>query len=133
MSRCSRFGPTWAGPAATPGDQRTGSVRRADRRLFVLVPDQRPTEHGTPEEADLSGAVAGDRSETSAAGEEPVPRLDQAELVALGIGEHDMGLVRPLADVDVAGAEREQRSTDSCWSSSDVVVRSRWRRLGPVF
>ena len=43
-----------------------------------------------------------------AVGEEVVARLDDAELVALGIGEHDVALLRALADVDVPGAELER-------------------------
>ena len=40
--------------------------------------------------------------------EEVVARLDDAELVALGVGEHNMSLVRALTDVDVAGAQSER-------------------------
>ena len=36
-----------------------------------------------------------------------------------------------LADVDVAGAERHELDHRCRWSSSDVVVRSRWSRFGP--
>src|SRR3954469_22754900 len=86
----------------TPGDERARAVRSPDRGFLVLIPDQRPSERRAPEVPDLWRAVARDRSETSAAGEERVARLDNAELVALGVGEHDMRLVRPLTDVDVA-------------------------------
>ena len=92
----------------TPGDERTGAVRRADRGFFVLIPDQRPSERFAPEVPDLARTVARDRSETSAGGEEGVARLDDAELVAFGVGEHDMVVVGRLTDVDVAGAELDQ-------------------------
>ena len=79
-----------------------------DRGLFVLIPDQRPSERVAPEVPDRSRTVAGDRSEASAAGEEGVVRLDDAELVAFGVGEHDVSVVGTLTDVDVAGAELDQ-------------------------
>src|SRR5438477_1651286 len=96
------------GNRRTPGDERTGAVRRADRGFFVLIPDQRPSERFAPEVPDLPRTVTRDRSETSAACEEGVVRLDDAELVAFGVGEHDVTLVRALTDVDVAGAELDQ-------------------------
>ena len=74
----------------TPGDHRTGEVGRANRGLFVLIPDQRPSQRLAPEVADRPRAIAVDRSQTWACREEVVGRLDDAELVALGIGEHDM-------------------------------------------
>jgi len=40
--------------------------------------------------------------------EEVVARLDDAELVTFGVGEHDMTLFRSLTDVDVPGAESER-------------------------
>ena len=39
---------------------------------------------------------------------EAVGRLDDAELVPLGVGEHDVGVVGVLSDLDVAPAERRQ-------------------------
>src|SRR5207237_10543230 len=96
------------GNRRTPGDERTGAVRRADRGFFVLIPDQRPSERFAPEVADLWRTVARDRSETSAVSEEGVVRLDDAELVALGVGEHDMIVVWALTDINVAGPELDQ-------------------------
>nr|BFE73680.1 hypothetical protein GCM10020092_069810 [Actinoplanes digitatis] len=58
--------------------------------------------------ADLAGAVAGQRTEEPAARQEPVARLDDAELVALGVGEHDVLLVRQLPDVVVLPAELQR-------------------------
>src|SRR5207237_2500726 len=69
----------------TPGDEGTSAVRRADRGFFVLIPDQRPSERFAPEVPDLPRTVTRDRSETSAACEEGVVRLDDAELVAFGV------------------------------------------------
>src|SRR5262249_53608830 len=61
-----------------------------------------------PERPDLLRTLARKRSDESAVGEEFVVRLDDAELVAFGVGEHDMTLLRALADVDVPGAESER-------------------------
>jgi hypothetical protein len=73
-----------------------------------LIPDQRPAQHGAPEDPDISRAVAGDRPESAAPGEELVGRLDQTELVAVGIGENDVLVVGTLADIDVPSAEIEE-------------------------
>src|SRR5207249_11017283 len=75
---------------------------------FVLIPDQRPSKRFAPEVADLPRTVARDRSEPSAVSQEGIVRLDDAELVAFGVGEHDMIVVWALTDVDVAGAELDQ-------------------------
>src|SRR5258708_5157052 len=90
-----------------PGDLRT-AVRRANRGLLVLIPDQRPAERFAPEIPDLLRPVARERSDESAPGEEVVARPDDAELVAFGAREHDMTLLRALATVDVPGAEPER-------------------------
>src|SRR5437867_182955 len=92
----------------TPSDGRTGAVRRADRGFFVLIPNQRPAKRCAPEVADFPRTVARDRPEASAIGEEGVVRLDDTELIAFGIGEHDMLIVWALTDVDVAGAALDQ-------------------------
>src|SRR5438270_10167365 len=92
----------------TPGDERTGAVRGADRGFFVLIPDQRPSERGAPEVPNLSRTVAINRSESTALSEKRIVRLDDAELVAFGVGEHDMRFVWALTDVDVAGTELDQ-------------------------
>ena len=85
------------------------TVRGLDRGLLVLVPHQRPAQRLGPEEPDLPGAVAGELAEAAAAGQEGVAGLDHAELVALGIGQHDVSLFRELSDVEMAGAELERR------------------------
>src|SRR5215475_13397838 len=90
-----------------PGDLRT-AVRRANSGLLVLIPDQRPAQRFAPEVPDLLRTVARKRSDESAVGEEVVVRLDDAELVAFGVCEHNMTLLRTLANVDVPGAERER-------------------------
>src|SRR5215212_6190763 len=90
-----------------PRDLRT-AVRRADRRLLVLVPDHWPAQRLAPEVPDLLRTVARERSDESAVGEEVVARLDDAELIALGVGQHHMALLRALTDVDVPGAEFER-------------------------
>ena len=106
-SKCSRF---FAGlrphRRTTPRDLRA-AARRLDRGLLILVPDQRPAQCLAPEVADLLRAVAGQLTEEPAAGEEVVARLDDAELVALGIGEHHVLLLRELPDVEVPAAEPE--------------------------
>ena len=107
-SRCSRFLPRFGRhrrPA--PGDLRP-AVRRPDRGLLVLVPDQRPAERLAPEVPDLLGAVAGERAEKPQSARNALPGLDDAELVALRVGQHDVALLRPLADVDVPAAELER-------------------------
>src|SRR5438477_6420407 len=96
------------GNRRTPGDERTGPVRRADRGFFVLIPDQRPSERFAPEVPDLWRTVARDRSETSAVSEKGIVRLDDAQLVAFGVGEHDMTLAWILTDVDVVAAELDK-------------------------
>ncbi len=93
---------------STPLDDRTSAVGCTDRRLVVLVPDQRPTEYLAPELADLACAVGIDRPETRAAGKEVAVRRNDAELVSLGIGEHDMTFFLPLADVHAARASFDQ-------------------------
>src|SRR5438093_13327911 len=88
-----------------PGNERTSAVRRADRGFFVLIPDQRPSERFAPEVPDLWRTVARNRSETSAVSEEGIVRLDDAELVAFGVGEHDMNVLWVLTYVDVDGGD----------------------------
>src|SRR5258707_12536513 len=90
-----------------PGDLRT-AARRANRGLLGLIPDQRPAQRFAPEVPDLLRTVARKRSDESAIGEEVVFRLDDAELVAFGVCEHNMTLLRALTDVDVPGAESER-------------------------
>jgi hypothetical protein len=90
----------------TPRDLRA-AARRADRGLLVLVPHQRPAQRRGPEVSDPRRAVAGQRPDEPAVRQERVARLDHAELVALGVGEHHVALLRALTDVDVPGAERE--------------------------
>src|SRR5258707_5572365 len=90
-----------------PGDLRT-AARRANRGLLVLIPDQRPAQRFAPEVPDLLRTVARKRPDESAVGEEVVVRLDDAELVAFGVCEHHMSLLRALTDVDVPGAECER-------------------------
>src|SRR5690349_24490795 len=95
------------GQGWTPGDE-LAAVGRPDRRLVVLVPHQRPPERFAPEVAHCrTGPVAGDRSDESAVVDE-VPRLEDAELVAFGIGEDGVGGVRTLTDVEGPGAEIHQ-------------------------
>src|SRR5207302_4722325 len=78
------------------------------RGFFVLIPDQRPSEHGAPEVPNLSRTVARNRSESTAARQERIVRFDDAELVAFGVGKHDMRFVWALTDVDVAGTDLDQ-------------------------
>ena len=92
---------------AAPGDLRA-AVRRADRGLLVLVADQRPVQRPAPEVADRLRAVARERSDEAAVGEEPVAGSDDAELVALGVAEHHVVLLRALTDVDVPAAQPER-------------------------
>src|SRR5262245_33908323 len=92
---------------AAPRDLRT-AARRAYRRLLVLIPDQRPTQHLTPEVTDLLRTVACNLCEEPAVGEEAVAGLDDAELVAFGIGEYHMAFIRALTNVQVPAAESER-------------------------
>src|SRR5690348_14729443 len=92
---------------APPGDLRA-AVRCADRGLKILIPDQRPAQRLAPEVPGLLRTVARKRADEPAAGEEAVARLDDTELVAFGVCEHDMTLFRALANVDVPGAEPER-------------------------
>src|SRR3954454_24920051 len=84
------------------------AVRGANRGLLVLVPDQRPVQRVAPEVPDLLRTVARERSDESAVGKEVVPRLDDAELIALGVGEDHMALLGALTDLDVPGAESQR-------------------------
>ena len=93
---------------ATPGDHGTGEIGRTNGGLFVLIPDQWPSKRLAPEVTDRPRAVAVDRSQTWATREEVVVGLDDAELVAFGVGEHDMPIVGVLTDVDVMRAEADQ-------------------------
>src|SRR3954463_9176571 len=90
-----------------PRDLRT-AVRRADCGLLVLVPDQWPAQRVAPEVPDVLRTVTRQRSDESAVSKEVVARLDDTELVALGVGEHHMALLWPLTDVDVPGAQSER-------------------------
>jgi hypothetical protein len=90
-----------------PGDLRT-AVRRANRGLLVLIPYQRPAQRFAPEVPGLLRTVARKRSDESAVGEEVVIRLDDAELVAFGVREHNMTVLGALTNVDVPGAELER-------------------------
>src|SRR5215204_2074306 len=92
-----------------PGHLRT-AARRLDRRLLILVPDQRPAQRLAPEVADLLRAIAIDRTDESRVCEEVVVRLDDAELIAFGIGEHHVIFVRRLTDVNVPAAQLERPS-----------------------
>jgi hypothetical protein len=58
-----------------------------------------------PEQPDLPRAVAGDLRQVAAAREEVVARLDDAELVALRVGQHHVLLVGQLADIDVPATQ----------------------------
>src|SRR5450755_2265949 len=75
---------------------------------MILVPDQGPAQRFAPEVPDLLRTVARNRADESAVGEEMVARLDHAELVLFGVGEHNMSGIRALANVDVARAECER-------------------------
>ena len=108
---------------AAPGDLRA-AVRRANRGLLVLVPHQRPAQRFAPEIPDLLRAVARDRADEAAVGEELVARLDHAELVAFRIGEHHMTFFGPLTDVDVAAAQ--------CQRAVDRLLLIIERRAGQV-
>src|SRR4051812_18346343 len=92
---------------ATPADLRS-ALRGLDRRLLVLVPDQRPAQRLAPEVADGGQTVAGQRADESAAGEKVAAGFGDAELVALGIREHEVSLLGQLTDVDVSPAEGER-------------------------
>src|SRR5580700_6286429 len=81
------------------------AVRRANRGLLVLIPHQRPPECLAPEVPDVPRSLARNLGKEAAAGEEAGARLDDAELVALGVGEHHMALLRALANVHGPRAE----------------------------
>src|SRR5579871_4949588 len=91
-----------------PLDLRPRAIGRLDGRLLVLIPDQRPSERFAVEAPEGSRTVAVNRPKAWAASEEAVVRLDNAELVAFGVGEHDMGLVWVLTDVDAARTDGEE-------------------------
>src|SRR5260370_42189628 len=71
-----------------PGDLRT-AARRANRGLLVLIPDQRPAQRFAPEVPGLPRTFGRERSDKSAVSKEAVARLDDAELVAFGVCEHN--------------------------------------------
>ena len=91
----------------TPRDLRA-ALGRLDRGLLVLVPDEGPAQRLAPEVSDGLGAVAGHFPHEPAAGQEAVARLDDAELVALGVGQHHVLLLGQLPDVKVVRAESER-------------------------
>src|SRR5260370_13725011 len=78
-----------------PGDLRT-AARRANRGLLVLIPDQRPAQRFTPEVPDLLRTFGRERSDKSAVSKEAVARLDDAELVAFGVCEHNVTILWAL-------------------------------------
>ena len=108
-SRRCRFLPFLGATGGPPHETLVPPPRRLDGGLLVLVPHERPPECVAPEQADLPGAVARDLAEEAAAGEELVARPDHAELVAAGVGENDVILLRELPDVEVAAAEPQRR------------------------
>src|SRR3954447_20041285 len=83
------------------------ALGRLDRGLLVLVPHQRPAECLAPEVAHLLRAVARESAEKPAAGEEAVAGRDDAELVALRVGEDDVVRVGALPDVEVPSPQLE--------------------------
>jgi len=115
-----------------PRDLRT-AARRADRGLLVLVPDQRPSQRLAPEVPDPLRAIARQRPNESAVSKEVVARLDHAELVAFGVGEHHMTFLRALTDIDVRAPSPSDLATVCCWSSREVLVRSKCIWFWPDF
>ena len=99
--------------SAAPADRpRRSSCRRPATGSRSPGPGPRPAASPAPapEVPDLLRPVAGQLAEEATAGEEAVARLDDAELVALGVGEHHVALLRELSDVEVPGAEAERPS-----------------------
>src|SRR3954463_1332805 len=88
----------------SPRDLRT-TTRGANRSLLVLVPNQRPAERLAPEVADLLRPFARHRSDEATLSEEVITGLDDAELIAFGVGEHHVLLLRQLTDIDVSTTE----------------------------
>src|SRR5262245_16006954 len=84
------------------------ALRRLDRGLLVLITHQRPAQRVMPAVADLLRPVARHRADEPGVGEEVVARLDDAELVALGVGEHHMQGIGTLPDVEVPATELER-------------------------
>ncbi len=92
----------------TPRDLRA-AVRRLDRGLVALVPDEDPVQRRLPEFAGGTRPVARERPDRAATGREAVARREDAELVALRVGEHLPGDVRTvLTHVDPTGPEGDQ-------------------------
>src|SRR5439155_26462566 len=108
------------GPWRAERDERPRSAGLTNGNVAVLVIHDRPPDRLPPEVAGrrMCG-LERDRSEEPGVGEELAPHPD-AELVALGIGEHRaiIGLW-PLPDVDVVCPELEQ-PPDYC---ALVVIR----------
>jgi hypothetical protein len=75
-----------------------------------LVPYQGPPERFAPEAPEGTRAVTVDSSETRTARKEPVAWFDDTELVALRIGEREMGFVLALTDVNVSRSDRQELS-----------------------
>ena len=118
-------------PAA--GDLRTGAVRGLDRGLLVLVPDQRPSERLAPETpracipsqftAPRRGQPARKRLSGSMMQNSLPSGSASTTWVSLGSWPMSMGLA-PIA---------RSSATVPVWSSTDVVVRSKWIRFWPTF
>ena len=130
--RC-RFLPCFGATGGPPHGTFGTTVRGLDRGLLVLIPHQRPAQRLGPEKPDLPGAVARELTEKAATVQERVAGLDHAELVAFGIGQHDVSLFRELADVEVACAEFERRRDRVLLSGGLVLVRWRCTRFGSTF
>src|SRR5690606_16177290 len=83
--------------ADVPGDLRAAG-RRLDSRLDAPIPHERPAEDVPPEVARFAGSFAGDFAEVAGSVKEIGVLLDDADLVAAGVGHHDAALRRVLAD-----------------------------------
>lgn len=115
LLRCHR-GPTPRNLGATLSGLNSG--------LLVPVPDERPVQGLSPEEADVPGAVARDLTEKTASGQKGVARLDHTELVPFGIGQDDVTFLRALPDIEMGPAEVEGEINRSL-----LVVMARTRQV----
>lgn len=92
-------------PGRPERDEGPSAIRSPNGNIAILVVDHRPSDRLPPEVAGhWIGGLEDDGSDVVGVGEE-LSTDDDAELVAFGVGQHDVFGIWTLPDVDALGAE----------------------------
>ena len=78
----------------------------------IPILESQSDNRGCVHQSNVSGSAAltmgdSDLAEVAGAGQVAVTRLDHAQLVALGISQHDKAFIARLTDIEVAAAESQ--------------------------